>query len=526
MADDTLLNLGSGGDLIASDDIAGVKFQRVKLIHGADGVNAGDVGSANPYPVDNARWIGSTAPTIGQKTSASSIPVVQASNASNLIDAAMNQTAQITPLRDLIVAQKTRIMGDSFADGIGSGPEDTAFPATATLTGSATGAVTGGALVCRTGATTGSTGSLRSTNAATFLTGSVSNMQSGVLLPSASLTSFKFFARKAGADTEVDSAAFNVVTGTAIVDGLFHRYELFWLANSCVFMIDGAAYHRMPGAVNTPRTESMDFNLTYEWINTAAPSARIRFGSFTDLNGYFVEANYSIADVTFQVRGTSSNRFGSRALSDADASNITQINSIAIATGNGVAGTAVQRVAIASDNSVLPISGTVSGTGTFISAGDIAHDSVDSGNPVKIGGVGRTTDPTAVGALDRVNTFFDVLGKLVVVMNAPRGRRIRNTITLTLTTETTLLAAAASTFHDLTKVTVSNTSATAVRVDFRDTTAGTIAFSLQVPAGQTVGFADSADPVEQTTLNTNWTAQLSAAVTDVRIFSTAVKKTA
>ena len=252
MVDDTLLNLGSGGDLIASDDIAGVKFQRVKLIHGADGVNAGDVSAANPYPVDNARWIGSTAPTVGQKTSASSIPIVQASNASNVIDAAMNQTAQITPLRDLIVAQKTRIMGDAFADGIGSGPEDNAFPATPTLTGSATGAVTGGALVCRTGATTGSTGILRSTNTAPFLSGAVSNVQHGVLLPSANLTSFKFYARKAGVDTEVDSPNFNVVTGTAIVDGNFHRSEIFWLANSAVFLIDGAAYHRMPGAVSTP----------------------------------------------------------------------------------------------------------------------------------------------------------------------------------------------------------------------------------------------------------------------------------
>lgn len=51
MVDNTTLNAGSGGDVIGSDDIAGVKFQRVKLIHGADGVNAGDVASANPLPV-------------------------------------------------------------------------------------------------------------------------------------------------------------------------------------------------------------------------------------------------------------------------------------------------------------------------------------------------------------------------------------------------------------------------------------------------------------------------------------------
>jgi len=51
MADNTVLNAGSGGDTMASDDIGGIKFQRVKLIHGADGVNAGDVATGNPLPV-------------------------------------------------------------------------------------------------------------------------------------------------------------------------------------------------------------------------------------------------------------------------------------------------------------------------------------------------------------------------------------------------------------------------------------------------------------------------------------------
>jgi len=50
MADNTTLNPGTLGDVIASDDISGVKFQRVKLVHGADGVNAGDVSDINGLP--------------------------------------------------------------------------------------------------------------------------------------------------------------------------------------------------------------------------------------------------------------------------------------------------------------------------------------------------------------------------------------------------------------------------------------------------------------------------------------------
>lgn len=52
MADNTTLNLGSGGDVIASDDIGSVKYQRVKIIHGQDGQNSGDVSHANALPVE------------------------------------------------------------------------------------------------------------------------------------------------------------------------------------------------------------------------------------------------------------------------------------------------------------------------------------------------------------------------------------------------------------------------------------------------------------------------------------------
>lgn len=35
---------------VATDEIGGVDYQRIKLVHGADGVNAGDVSAANPLP--------------------------------------------------------------------------------------------------------------------------------------------------------------------------------------------------------------------------------------------------------------------------------------------------------------------------------------------------------------------------------------------------------------------------------------------------------------------------------------------
>lgn len=53
MADNTTLNPGTGGDVIASDDVGGVKYQVVKLAVGADGA-AALVANANPIPVSDA----------------------------------------------------------------------------------------------------------------------------------------------------------------------------------------------------------------------------------------------------------------------------------------------------------------------------------------------------------------------------------------------------------------------------------------------------------------------------------------
>ena len=52
MVDNTTLNPATkvGGDVIATDDIAGVKHQRVKVQYGVEG-SATDVSSATPLPI-------------------------------------------------------------------------------------------------------------------------------------------------------------------------------------------------------------------------------------------------------------------------------------------------------------------------------------------------------------------------------------------------------------------------------------------------------------------------------------------
>lgn len=169
---------------------------------------------------------------------------------------------------------------------------------------------------------------------------------------------------------------------------------------------------------------------------------------------------------------------------------------------------------------IIPHSATSSG---LVKQEDLAHASGDIGIFMLV----VRNDANAVRASadgDYQALSVDKLGRPIVT-TAPRGQRVKNTITLSTTTETTLLSAGgASIFNDITKLIIANTSGTDVRVDFRDATGGSVIFSVFAPAGQTVGVSAGDDPIPQTTANNNWTAQLSAAVTDVRIFAQAIKE--
>lgn len=63
MAENVNITPGTG-DVVGADDISSVKYQRVKIIEGADGVNDGDVSSANPLPVEITDADGSVAANI------------------------------------------------------------------------------------------------------------------------------------------------------------------------------------------------------------------------------------------------------------------------------------------------------------------------------------------------------------------------------------------------------------------------------------------------------------------------------
>lgn len=165
--------------------------------------------------------------------------------------------------------------------------------------------------------------------------------------------------------------------------------------------------------------------------------------------------------------------------------------------------------------------------GTTNGTQDASTSATGSAVPAKAGytaGLAKTANPTAASDGNLVGVLMDKLGKQVVV-GAIRDLKGNQFTTITSSTaETTVITAVASTFLDVYGCIVENTSATASKVTFKDSTSGTTQFEIYVPAGDTRGFMLSAgDGFKQTTVNTNWTATCGTSVASIVISMLYVK---
>lgn len=176
----------------------------------------------------------------------------------------------------------------------------------------------------------------------------------------------------------------------------------------------------------------------------------------------------------------------------------TILTSTNFAAAFGTAGTA--------DTQVLSVQGIASMTPVQVSqatasnlnaqaVGDVAHDSADAGNPVKVGAKAVSAEPTAVTANDRVNLIADLVGKLIVLPYANPENFVSGAITsaMTGTTSTSLIAAPAAGLRNyITQITVSNAHATVgTDIVIQDGSGGTTLYTLPAAAlygGATVTF--------------------------------------
>lgn len=163
-----------------------------------------------------------------------------------------------------------------------------------------------------------------------------------------------------------------------------------------------------------------------------------------------------------------------------------------VAAGAGAVGANTQRVTLASDDpavtalQIIDDWDNAASDGVSVS-GDVAHDSPDAGEPVKIGGKASTTAPTAVAVGDRVNAWFDTFGKQHVAIEGTVTVDIgklmgtgTNSVVAPTGTSATVLASNASRQAFM----ITNNGTVTVYLQFGAT--ATVAGSFPLLRGQTV----------------------------------------
>jgi hypothetical protein len=196
--------------------------------------------------------------------------------------------------------------------------------------------------------------------------------------------------------------------------------------------------------------------------------------------------------------------------------------------GNGAAATA-QRVTIANDSTGI-LAGvttvTTCSTVTTLTGSGVAHDAADSGNPHKIGAKATTalSGVTLVADADRTDARSAVDGALLVrdiCLEDVVQERTTNTDGASTAFTGGLAAPGAGIRLWITKVTIANSSASFCTVDLRDGAAGSVLWTLPVPA--TGGVVERFDPPLKLTANTALAFDASAATTTLSISANGFK---
>lgn len=167
----------------------------------------------------------------------------------------------------------------------------------------------------------------------------------------------------------------------------------------------------------------------------------------------------------------------------------TATGSTALDKGVGTGGVSTLRVAV--DSSQIQAT--------------VAHDAVDSGDPLKVGGKATSAEPAAVASGDRANFITDLVGKLITLPYAnPENFVSGATASMTATTSTSLIAAPGAGLRNyITSVVVSNSHATVgTDVHLQDGSGGTVL--MVIPAAAVYGGAtiNLPVPLRQPTANT------------------------
>lgn len=379
-------------------------------------------------------------------------------------DVELGLTIGTTGLRDRLFVQRNTFLSDSLADGIAG------FWTQVVANGGTIASTAGEGLLSTSTAVNGSAkitsptvpyypGQVAWLNSAVRFgdTGTAGNIRRlGMFTTSGDTPQEGFYFELSG--TTLNAVTVKAGVATAVASTSWTRFafdpftlttsyvslEIRYTANTVWFYVNNILRHQVSGTTSA-LTTSLTLPITVQNVKTSGAS-----------------------DITFSVRNIGNGSFGER--------------------GGTV-----------SETGLSAVEARAMGGGT-------PHDSVDSGNPLKVGGRARSTEITAAANNDRVDAIFDLVGKQIVLPYANPENFVSGAITtaMTATTSTSLVAAPGAGLRNyITTIIVSNAHATVgTDIVIQDGSGGTTL--LTIPAAAVYGGAviNLPVPLRQPTANT------------------------
>ena len=514
MADNTILNTGSGGDTLRTDDNAGIKTPVTKIELGADGTFSGFVSATNPMPAggNTAKDGTGTAYALLVDTDGNQqVDIVGAlpagTNAIGKLAANSGVDIGDVDVTSLVPGTGATSLGkatDSAAGGTDTGVatlgvRDDALSALTPVEGDyvplrldANGAVwtihSGAVSAAQSG--TWNIGTVTTltgiTNALPAGTNAIGKLaaNSGVDIGDVDVTSVIAGTGATNLGKAVDSAAGGTDTGVATLgvrdDALSALTPIEGDYVPLRVDANGAIWTIHSGAISAAQSGTWNIGTvtTLTGITNALPAGTNAIGKLAANSG----VDIGDVDVTSVIPGTGATNLGKA--TDAAAG----------ATDTGIAPLAIRDDSLSTltpaegdyvplrTNSVGALWTAIDGTPTI--SGAAAHDAAVSGNPLLTGAEARSSEGTAVASGDVVRLMADLVGKVINQPYAPTDLHWQATGSKTDTTELTLKAAGAAGIRNyLTDIICVNTHATTnTTVIIKDGASGTEIARLPVPA--------------------------------------------
>jgi hypothetical protein len=533
MADNTVLNSGTGGDTIATDDIAGIKHQRVKIQYGVDG-SATDVSDTNPLPIDDA---GGSITVDNAGTFATQVTGTALTALELIDDVVYTDDGDWTAL-----SSKHALMGGLYQSSPGTITNGDTGPARMNVNGALHVSIQEDAASIGGGTQYAVDAALGTTPTGTVLIAKRDDALSTLTPIEGDAVEARVNANGAlwvkhdsdvtiadgGNSITVDNGGTfatqingDALTALQLIDDAVHTDDAaFTLGTDKGIMMMGFAGTQLVNA-NDAAALACDTDgalhvsdggnsLTVDGTVTANLSA-------TD-NAVLdqIEVNTSYGDRT----GSGTEAGALRVTIATDSSGVLSVDD------NG------STLSVDDGGGSITVDGTVTanaGSGTFTVdlganndiQGDVAHDAADSGNPIKIGAKVETSPKGITVATDgdRTDLYADSDGQLVVKVGTTGADLISERVSDTAGTSAafTNFSAVASTYNYVTAITIANTSSTDGYVDFRDGAAGSVKWTVPIPANGGATVTCGGTPLFKTSANTALAYDVSAALSTVYI---------